>query len=119
MATLLRTLALKSIMKFGKHKTKSVEYLISNKNINYLRWVYFNMSNISFNEEIILELRIPAEFQISKPGKNAELFDKLEAQDPTYRKTSKDMNPLKKAGSHRREKFRNSKSGHQRRNQGH
>ena len=71
-ATLLRTLTKKSILKFGKHADMMVGNVmkIGNSEMYYLVWVYYNCSMISFNEEILNELRISKDLRIEKPGQN-------------------------------------------------
>ena len=74
---LLRKLARKSIMKFGKHHDLSVQELLNLTKGKYLRWVYFNCSNIDFMEDILDEIKIPQEFRIKKPSKNIEFHEKV------------------------------------------
>lgn len=69
----LRKLSRKSLLKFGKHSDLTVQQLIDTRNSIYLRWVYFNCSNITFMEDILEEIRIPFDFRINKPGKNKNL----------------------------------------------
>ena len=75
--TLLRKLTRKSTLKFGIHSDLSVQEIINLNNHKYLRWVYFNCSNIDFFEDILDEIRIPLEFRIPKPSKNPELHFEL------------------------------------------
>lgn len=73
---MLRTLTLKSTMTFGKYPTYTVySILFALEQKDYLRWVYFNMSNINFNDEIMELIGITE--RIEKPGKNPELFTNL------------------------------------------
>ena len=65
--TLLRTLAKRSLLKFGKYSDMMVGNVILSESY-YLVWVYYNCSMISFNEEILLELRITEDLRIKKPG---------------------------------------------------
>lgn len=68
---MLRTLAYKSRMGFGKHFGVTVWEMINVLNdIDYLHWAYYNMSNISFHEDILVEIGIVN--RIEKPGKNPE-----------------------------------------------
>ena len=67
----LRTLALLSIMNFGRHTDMTVQQILTFKRVDglrYLTWVYYNCSNISFNAEILETLAISEEFAIPKPG---------------------------------------------------
>lgn len=74
---LLRKLSRKSIMKFGVHSLFTVQDIINLKKHKYLRWVYFNCSNIDFMEDILDEIRIPENFRIKKPSKKPKLHDEL------------------------------------------
>lgn len=77
---LLRTLAWKSILGFGKYAELSVQQVFDLKHTNYLRWVYYNMSNISFNEEILRQIKVIHENhdnRIEKPGINPELHEEI------------------------------------------
>jgi len=78
-AILLRKLTRKSTMNFGKYFDLTVQQCIDTKKKPYLRWVYFNSSNITFMDEILDELKIPIEFRFDKPSKNIELGENLEA----------------------------------------
>lgn len=69
MTILLRTLTQKSYLKFGKHADLRVGDLLSGHKKRYLRWVYFNMSMINFNDEVLEILDITEEYKIDKPGK--------------------------------------------------
>lgn len=74
----LRKLTGKSILGFGKYADLSVQQLIDLSKKAYLRWVYFNASNIDFMEDILIEIRIihpPTndDRRIAKPGKNPSL----------------------------------------------
>ena len=42
------------------------------KDVDYLHWVYYNMSNISYHEDILIEIGIVN--RIVKPSKNPELY---------------------------------------------
>ena len=71
----MRTLTLKSKLGFGKHCDNTVkEVLEVFKSKDYLRWVYYNMSHISFMPEILEEIDVYV--IIPKPGKAPELFEK-------------------------------------------
>lgn len=77
---LLRKLSRKSFLNFGKHSDKTVQQLLDLKNKKYLRWIYFNSSNISFLDDVLDEIVVLPEYRISKPGKEPELFDKLQIE---------------------------------------
>ena len=75
----LRKLAYKSTMNFGKYADYTVQQVLDQNPIDgrkYLIWVYYNSSNISFNDLILEKLGIKKENTIKKPGKLAskELF---------------------------------------------
>jgi hypothetical protein len=74
---LLRKLSRKSIMKFGVHSLYTVQEIINLNKKKYLRWVYFNCSNIDFMDDILDEIRIPENFRFKKPSKKPELHDEL------------------------------------------
>ena len=76
--TLLRTLTRKSILKFGQFSDLQVQNLLDLKKYKYLRWVYFNCSNINFMDDILEEIKIPLNFRIVKPSKNTDLHNKLQ-----------------------------------------
>jgi len=74
---LLRKLTRKSVLNFGKNEGRSVQQLLDLHDQNYLRWVYYNSSNIDFFSDILDELRITGDFIIAKPSKNPEMLSKL------------------------------------------
>lgn len=66
----LRVLTPKSKMNFGKFADMTVkDAMIADR--DYLVWVYYHCSNISFNDEILNELEI---IPIPKPGVNDRIF---------------------------------------------
>ena len=75
--TLLRKLTEKSILKFGQYADVPICKLLELQRYSYLRWVYFNSSNITFFENILFEIGITEEFFIDKPGVNPEFHEKL------------------------------------------
>lgn len=75
---LLRKLTNKSIMNFGKYFDLTVQQCLDTKKRKYLRWVYFNCSNITFTDELLDEFLIPVSYRFDKPSKNVELGKKLE-----------------------------------------
>jgi hypothetical protein len=76
--TLLRKLTLKSCLNFGKHFDIPIYQLIDTNKKNYLRWVYFNCSAITFMDEVLEIIGIPIEFRIKKPSTNNELGKELQ-----------------------------------------
>lgn len=80
---LLRTLTLKSCLKFGKYFDICINSIFNAygiTGIKYLRWVYYNSSMINFNDEILYKLGITSDIRIDKPGKceSKDQFRKLE-----------------------------------------
>jgi hypothetical protein len=75
--TLLRKLTAKSTMKFGMHEDNTVGQLLDLKKYRYLRWVYFNCSNITFMDDILDEINLPIDFRINKPGVARDKHDEL------------------------------------------
>lgn len=68
---LLRKLALKSPLNFGKYSDRSVvQCMAFAPGRSYLRWAYFNMSRITFKDDILDDLLIPQDLRIVKPGTN-------------------------------------------------
>ena len=80
MTVLLRTLARKSVLDFGKHKDRSVQQLLDLKHYRVLRWYYYNCSMISFLPDILDEIGIPEESRIAKPGKDPEKGAAIDAE---------------------------------------
>lgn len=71
----LRTITMKSKMKYGKYFDYSVkELLLIKNNFRYIVWSYYNLSNISFDKEV-LDL-VGIEHLIDKPGKDTEYYEK-------------------------------------------
>ena len=74
----LRILSWKSILGFGKHSFLTVSQIFNFGHNHYLRWVYFNLSKISFSDEILTALHIIGDgndFRIAKPGVDSVKFD--------------------------------------------
>jgi len=87
---IFRILTLKSRLKFGNYAQDTVKSVIGIGKKSYLRWAYYNLSHISFTDDILDEIDIPIEKRISKPGKNpvmgAELADEIiESYSPGFR----------------------------------
>lgn len=73
----LRTMTEKSIIGFGKFTDLSVQNLIDMKKTREIRWIYFNCSMLSFQDNILDWAGIINEYRIEKPGTNKELYYKL------------------------------------------
>jgi len=79
-AVLLRKMARKSKFNTGKYDGVTVQELINANKQPYLRWVYYNMSMITFMDDILDELNIWPDERIEKPGKNPELGEEISAR---------------------------------------
>jgi hypothetical protein len=125
---LLRKLTKKSKLNFGKHRDLTVEYLIEHHYKIYLRWVYFNCSNITFVDDILDEINITQEFRFEKPNKNITLYNEFKEfidsfrTDKTKERNAKKLDKflLTKAVKHRKyDNIHYSKGSLIRRNHGH
>lgn len=74
---LLRTMTLKSCFDEGKFKNVKIQTLFDLHETRYLRWAYYNLSNINFNQEVKNLIGITSEFEIKKPGTCKEMNEKL------------------------------------------
>lgn len=74
-AILLRRLTEKSLVGFGKYAALTVQQVIDLQHTRYLRWVYFNSSNIDFIDSILDRISITPDCKINKPGTNKELCE--------------------------------------------
>ena len=71
----LRKLALKSILNFGKYGDYTVTQLMQINKHMYLVWCYYNCSHISFLPEILEMLDITEDRSIEKPGKDPCFYE--------------------------------------------
>lgn len=71
---LLRKMTLKSKIGFGAYSSACVQDLINGKKHRDLISMYYELSKIDFTDEVKEYLKITPEREISKPGKNYELF---------------------------------------------
>lgn len=71
----LRVLTMKSKLGFGQYADYTIERIFINQKQDYLQWVYYYCSNISFCDEILEKLKIK-DWVIKKPGICTEFFDK-------------------------------------------
>lgn len=62
---------MKSKLGFGKFEIETVADLFAIEQEEYLAWVYYNASNISFNDEILDRLKCE---RITKPGKDPDKY---------------------------------------------
>lgn len=65
-------------MGFGKHSERTVQELLNAKQKWYLIWIYYNMSMITFMDDILEEVFIYEEYRIEKPGKDVEKWEQAE-----------------------------------------
>jgi hypothetical protein len=103
---LLRKLTEKSTLKFGQYHNVPLYNLLDLNRYTYLRWVYYNSSNITFMENILLRIGILESEFIEKPGKNPDLFENVKVRirsKMTY-KGIKHLEKLTKIGNYNREK---------------
>jgi len=63
-----RKLTKKSIIGFGNYRDRIVGELIENKHHFVLIDIYFNLSHITFFDDILDDLRITSDWRIEKPG---------------------------------------------------
>ena len=77
---LLRKLTEKSQLGFGMYADASISNLLDLYKFGYLRWVYFNSSNITFMDNILEIIKIPLDYRIVKPGVDREKGIALEQE---------------------------------------
>lgn len=70
---LYRKLAMRSQLKFGKFEFETVQNLISLGQQEYLKWAYYNMSNIDFLPDVKAAIGIDKD--IEKPGVDKEYWE--------------------------------------------
>ena len=122
---ILRKLTAKSIIGFGPYKGVSVQQMIDLKRTIKLRSMYFNLSKITFIDEILDKIRIPEKYRIEKPGKNREFYHIVNKilhgnmYGPYLLKFEKRKAIKKKCVEKRIYLRKESKATLQRRNQGH
>jgi hypothetical protein len=68
----LRKLAFQSVLSFGYYRGETVASLMD-RNKSYLIWAYYNLSNISFTEEVLEALNLIPKWRIVKPGTNPKM----------------------------------------------
>ena len=78
MVTLLRTLTLKSQLKYGFHSERKVsEMMITDGNKSFLVWSYYALDKISFTDDILTSLGITKNDRIKKPGTDKSKVRKM------------------------------------------
>ena len=83
---LLRKMTMKSCFNEGKYAGVPILQMIQLNRHRYLRWCYYNLSNIDFMPEIKEAIRITPEFEINKPGTDPDMDYKL--NDYMYSRTN-------------------------------
>ena len=66
---ILRKMTLDSKFNSGKYEGATVRHVVEMNNKDYLRWVYYNQSKITFTDDILETIGI-IDMQIDKPGKS-------------------------------------------------
>lgn len=100
----LRVLTPKSIFKFGPYKGQSVGVIVK-RSPNYIVNAYYNLSAISFNNEILEELGIVGEFVIDKPSKDKSLAKKFYKNKYKAERASRsDLENIKEAAKYKKDK---------------
>ena len=125
MVTLLRTLTLKSQLKYGFHSERRVsEMMISGSNKSYLVWSYYALDKISFSDDILTSLGITKKDRIEKPGTDVSKVRKMSGKHVDWKSLKELMkkNNKKRAEEKLDEMKQDGKfstEGLRRRNQGH
>lgn len=69
-----RKMTEKSIIGIGKFRNETVGRLLKEKRYLDLVSIYYNLSHITFFDNILMELKITEEWRIQKPGENVEKY---------------------------------------------
>jgi len=96
--TLLRKLTEKSTLKFGQYHDVPIYNLLDLNRNTYLRWVYYNSSNITFMDNILFKIGILENEFIQKPGKNPEMYELVteRIRENMHFKSKKRLDKLKR-----------------------
>lgn len=126
--TLLRKLTEKSTLKFGKYHDIPIYNLLDLNRNTYLRWVYYNSSNITFMDNILFKIGIRENEFIEKPGKNPKLYLEVTERirmNMSYKSISR-LNKIKRISiekiirqENKKDNTINSKSNLMKKNHGH
>ena len=71
---LLRILTLKSKIKVGKYADYTVQELLNLGRTKILLSIYYKITSINYNQEVLDLLQLTSEWQIDKPGANKEFY---------------------------------------------
>jgi hypothetical protein len=75
---ILRTLTWKSKLNIGNYANFTIQQIYDLKHTRYLRWIYYNVSAVTFIDEILTAINVNDGYKIDKPGKNKELGEKVD-----------------------------------------
>jgi len=71
----LKTLTEKSLIPIGKvHRTETVGDLIESKRYEYLRYLYYTVSKLTFIDTVLEKIGITSDNKIEKPGIHNKCF---------------------------------------------
>jgi hypothetical protein len=96
---LLRIMTWKSVINFGQYKSLTVRHVFDLGHTRYLRWIYYCMDGLSFNEEVLRAIAIVSDYRddtIIKPGTDIELHNELSDNYTYINKLGKYPNQIKK-----------------------
>ena len=82
----LRILTWKSKLGFGKYLDLTVSQIFMNHHTAYLRWVYYNLDGISFNDDVLYKIGVITDnrdSRIKKAGIDKIMYEQVES---IYRK---------------------------------
>lgn len=97
----LRIMAPLSKYAIGKYAGCTVESLLDRDN-DYIRWSYFNHSNISYQDEILSKVGILDRYRIAKPGTDPEMYERCKANVMQYVKSKMTENQIMGMASRRK-----------------
>jgi len=108
MTVILRKLTKKTILGYGKYRELTVQSVFNIGRKEYIKWSYYNLSNITFADDILDELEIIEKNRIEKPGKNADKWDNYQEFLSNSNSTSDLEKKIRKKSYIKREKAKNS-----------
>lgn len=79
----LRTLTRKSKIGFGKHRHKTVQFMLDDGKHTELASMYYKLSKISFMPDILDEIGIAEENRINKPSTDEAKYYELFGEERT------------------------------------
>jgi hypothetical protein len=81
-AKTLRILTWKAVLGFGKYPSSTISQIYYEYHTAYLRWIYYNLNGISFNDDILYRIGVITDnrdSRINKPGVDNDLYKTVEA----------------------------------------